>query len=135
MKINRRHFLRASGYAVGGISLSSPSAKALLSQLEPRNGSGKRIAILGAGMAGLTAGWERKNAGYDVTILEAQLHPGGRVHTIREGSPTTFTPRLVRDAFRKVTLSHWDGLSASDSNWSHSVLPVWRKWLSSKENG
>ena len=41
--------------------------------------------ILGAGLAGLSAGWHLKNAGHDVTILEAQLHPGGRVHTIREG--------------------------------------------------
>jgi monoamine oxidase len=28
---------------------------------------------------------ELTRAGHDVTILEAQLHPGGRVHTIREG--------------------------------------------------
>lgn len=43
------------------------------------------MVILGAGLAGLAAGWELKHAGHDVIILEAQLHPGGRVHTIREG--------------------------------------------------
>jgi monoamine oxidase len=50
-----------------------------------RQGSAQRVTILGAGLAGLAAGWGLKSAGHDVTILEAQLHPGGRVHTIREG--------------------------------------------------
>jgi monoamine oxidase len=31
------------------------------------------------------AAWELTRTGHDVIILEAQLHPGGRVHTIREG--------------------------------------------------
>jgi monoamine oxidase len=53
--------------------------------VEPRPTSGKRVVILGAGLAGLAAGLELRSAGHDVTILEAQLHPGGRVHTIREG--------------------------------------------------
>jgi monoamine oxidase len=50
-----------------------------------RQGKAKRVAILGAGLAGLAAGWDLKSAGHEVTILEAQLRPGGRVHTIREG--------------------------------------------------
>ena len=36
-------------------------------------------------MAGLAAGWKLHGAGYSVIILESQMHPGGRVHTIREG--------------------------------------------------
>lgn len=48
-------------------------------------GNSSTIAVLGAGLAGLAAAWELKRTGHDVTILEAQLHPGGRVHTIREG--------------------------------------------------
>jgi monoamine oxidase len=55
------------------------------SQAAPKNGRPLRVIILGAGLAGLSAGWELTRAGYDVTILEAQTHPGGRVHTIREG--------------------------------------------------
>jgi monoamine oxidase len=58
---------------------------ALPQNLAQRQGSAQRITILGAGLAGLAAGWELKGAGHDVTILEAQLHSGGRVHTIREG--------------------------------------------------
>jgi monoamine oxidase len=74
-----------AGFAVGGLSFPSRPSWALPQQVVKRPGSGKRVAILGAGLAGLAAGWELKHAGHDVTILEAQLHPGGRVHTIREG--------------------------------------------------
>ena len=35
-------------------------------------------------MAGLVSGYELTQAGHDVTILEAQLRPGGRVLTLRE---------------------------------------------------
>ncbi len=54
-------------------------------QPAPRTGSSRRVVILGAGLAGLSAGWQLKQSGHEVVILEAQLHPGGRVHTIREG--------------------------------------------------
>jgi monoamine oxidase len=85
MKLSRREFVRLSGFATGGLSLSANLGWALPQAVEPRHASGKRVVILGAGLAGLSAGWELRNAGHDVTILEAQLHPGGRVHTIREG--------------------------------------------------
>jgi monoamine oxidase len=85
MPINRREFLKRTGFAVGGLYLSEGPGWALPQNVSQRNGSGKRVTILGAGLAGLAAGWELKQAGHDVTILEAQLHPGGRVHTIREG--------------------------------------------------
>jgi monoamine oxidase len=85
MKVNRRAFVKLSGLAAGGLVLSPDLNWALPQSVEPRHTSGKRVVILGAGLAGLAAAWELKNAGHDVTILEAQLHPGGRVHTIREG--------------------------------------------------
>jgi monoamine oxidase len=80
--MNRRTFLRQSGAAalglyasrLGGLQVSAPA---------PRSGAAKKVAILGAGISGLAAGLELVKAGHDVTILEAQLRPGGRVYTLR----------------------------------------------------
>jgi len=85
MKLTRRKFVKCSALAVGGFSLASDLSWALPQETEKRGAGGKRVVILGAGLAGLAAAWELRGAGHDVTILEAQLHPGGRVHTIREG--------------------------------------------------
>jgi monoamine oxidase len=50
----------------------------------PESGTGtRRIVIVGAGMAGLTAGLLLKEAGHDVTILEGQNRLGGRILTYR----------------------------------------------------
>src|SRR5579864_1782013 len=85
MTIHRREFLKLAGLAAGGFSLSDLSGWALPQQHAQQQGRPLRVTILGAGLAGLSAGWELKRAGHNVTILEAQTHPGGRVHTIREG--------------------------------------------------
>ena len=46
---------------------------------------GKKIAILGAGISGLTAAYELEQAGYDVIVLEASFRAGGRNLTVRKG--------------------------------------------------
>jgi monoamine oxidase len=43
----------------------------------------RHVVIVGAGMAGLTAGLLLKEAGHRVTILEARNRLGGRVYTYR----------------------------------------------------
>src|SRR5262250_3388946 len=43
------------------------------------------IAIVGAGMAGLVAGWLLQRAGLQVRLYEASQRVGGRVKTLREG--------------------------------------------------
>jgi monoamine oxidase len=70
-KTNRREFLKILGAATAGVAVSSQSA---FGQRRKRT-----CVIIGSGLAGLAAGLKLKNAGWDVTILEARDRVGGRV--------------------------------------------------------
>ncbi|NJK44012.1 MAG: FAD-dependent oxidoreductase [Pleurocapsa sp. SU_196_0] len=65
---------------------SSTAAWAGPLPLAPGSGSGKTVAILGAGIAGLTSAYELTKAGYEVIVLEATERAGGRNLTARKGS-------------------------------------------------
>jgi monoamine oxidase len=49
-----------------------------------KDGKPKKVVIVGAGLAGLAAGYELKRAGHTPVILEAQQRVGGRVYTLRD---------------------------------------------------
>jgi monoamine oxidase len=49
----------------------------------PAGGAPRHVVIVGAGIAGLTAGLLLKEAGHRVTILEARNRLGGRIFTYR----------------------------------------------------
>jgi monoamine oxidase len=54
----------------------------------PANSQGrKRVLIVGAGIAGLVAGFELARQGHEPVILEAQNRVGGRVYTLRGFAP------------------------------------------------
>jgi len=78
--LNRRQFLQRGALAAAGVSLLPKNSigRALIS-VAP-----KRVVILGAGLAGMVAGYELSQLGHNVTILEARMRPGGRAHTLRE---------------------------------------------------
>jgi monoamine oxidase len=44
----------------------------------------RKIIIVGAGLAGLAAGYELLRAGHEPLVLEAQQRVGGRIYTMRE---------------------------------------------------
>lgn len=50
---------------------------------------GASVLILGAGLAGMTAAYELRNAGYRVQVLEYNARPGGRNWTLRGGDTYT----------------------------------------------
>src|SRR5215475_15806713 len=54
-----------------------------LAEIAPRMAE-KSVVVIGAGFAGLTAGWWLATHGFKVTVLEARNRIGGRVHTKRE---------------------------------------------------
>ena len=65
-----------------GLAAVTPASAANF-MLPPASGNGKRVVILGAGIAGLVSAYELKRAGYDVTVIEARDRVGGRSWTIR----------------------------------------------------
>ncbi len=82
--IDRRQFIKEISLSAAALALAPRFARA-----ERRGGirlmsAPKNVVILGGGLAGLAAGFELKQAGHNVTILEARKFPGGRVQTIRD---------------------------------------------------
>jgi monoamine oxidase len=92
--LSRRALLRLMTAMAGGAAalplIGSRRAYAETPDLPPDFGRGRSIAIVGAGVAGLTAGWKLANAGFKVTIYEATDRYGGR----------SLTPRPVRPEYR-----------------------------------
>ena len=81
--IGRRDFLACAAKTAAAMALLPPGTWDFREQLK-RRGPPKKIIIIGAGLAGLSAGFELTQAGHEVTILEAQTHAGGRAFSIRQ---------------------------------------------------
>lgn len=75
---SRREALRAALAAAGGLLCFEQSAATRQTRRLPR------VAVIGAGFAGLACADELATAGYDVTVLEARDRVGGRVVTYHD---------------------------------------------------
>lgn len=103
--MSRRQFLSTVGKIGGGaavfsvmgtLGLLSPETMKAADYEPPDKGvlnlsgrGGKKIVILGAGIAGMTAAYELGQAGFDCTILEARARSGGRIWSVRRGTTVT----------------------------------------------
>ncbi len=63
--------------------------------LNPGRESGKKVAIIGSGPAGLSASFHLRRLGHAVTVFEADCEPGGMM---RFGIPAYRLPREILDA-------------------------------------
>jgi monoamine oxidase len=93
--LTRRTFIEQFGL-VGGSTLAMTAMRSwdLMAQAGPRpvltgRPTGTRVVVLGAGVSGLTVGYELTKLGYDVKILEARDRVGGVNWTLRRGSTHT----------------------------------------------
>ncbi|MBO9641233.1 MAG: FAD-dependent oxidoreductase, partial [Siphonobacter aquaeclarae] len=90
--MTRREFIEKSGnsylaMAALGFLPEAPAKPFHLPRNEKPNG--KKIIILGAGLAGMSAAYELGKLGYDCTLLEARDRTGGRIWTVRKGTSET----------------------------------------------
>lgn len=77
MALLRRRELLA---ALAALACSAPPAP----RLRPaRSAARPRVVVVGAGIAGLAAAFALAERDHDVTVLEAQRRPGGRILTLR----------------------------------------------------
>jgi monoamine oxidase len=105
MSLTRRDLIqriaRLGGYSA---AFSTMQALGMMPQPGPSQlpslpfdfGRGKSVVILGAGIAGLVAAYELRNAGFKCTVLEARDRPGGRSWSVRRGSKVEFTDGTVQ---------------------------------------
>jgi monoamine oxidase len=79
--------------------LAVPEAYAGPPALPP--GRGRRVGIIGAGIAGMVLAWELRKAGFAPFVLEARARAGGRNWSLRGGDEIRET-----DSLQRVS---WDG--------------------------
>ena len=85
-------------------------------------GRGKKITIIGAGMAGLVSAYELGKAGFSCTILEARLRPGGRNWTVRGGDKIVQTDGSQQVAWPTAPHLYFNAGPARIPHHHHAVL-------------
>lgn len=79
--LTRRSFLRS---ALAGGATAALAGTGWARMRRRGSSDARRVIVAGAGLAGLTAALDLRDAGWDVVVLEARSRVGGRVHTLYE---------------------------------------------------
>ncbi|MFC3273561.1 FAD-dependent oxidoreductase [Agromyces mediolanus] len=98
----------APGTLQGALSSGRLAARSLVERAEP----GERVAVVGAGLAGLAAARVLQDEGFEVIVVEARTRIGGRIDSVEDaafGRPVELGPLFVDDDEELTAL-----LSASD---------------------
>ncbi len=84
MKLNRFEFLKNSAI---GITTLTAIDKLIAQAVVPEKKASptiKKVTIVGAGLSGLYSAYLLKNAGYEITIIEAKNRIGGRILSVTD---------------------------------------------------
>ncbi|MEM6520619.1 MAG: NAD(P)/FAD-dependent oxidoreductase, partial [Cyanobacteria bacterium P01_C01_bin.70] len=149
-RLGRRKFLKTAAAFGGGVMLTAGSQSCRSSILAQAIDAPK-IAIVGAGIAGLNAAYQLKKAGYRATIYEASSRVGGRMYTIHDaiGENTwvnlgaeyinsdhedmlilaeefnvPLLDRFTPEELALQNLYYFDGRTLSDAELGEALLPV-----------
>jgi monoamine oxidase len=135
--VSRRGFINLVGRNGGAAALySTLDAMGVLAApilyrspapLPQNSGRGIRIAVLGAGIAGMAAAYELRKAGYSCTVLEARDRPGGRIWTIRGGDTIAETDSTQRVAWDRQPHLYFNAGPARISQHHQLVLAYCRE--------
>ena len=90
---SRRDLLKMIGLAAGSSTMLHAMSSLGHARQSPYKGplelsgapQGRKVVVLGAGLAGMCAALELSNAGYEVQIIEYQKRAGGRCWTLKGG--------------------------------------------------
>jgi len=116
---SRRDLLRMIGVTAGSAAMYQAMSSLGFGAESPYRGpvdlqgapKGASVLILGAGMAGMSAAYELRNAGYQVQVLEFNGRPGGRNWTLRGGDSYTelggFTQQCAFDKDLYINPGPW----------------------------
>jgi monoamine oxidase len=81
---SRRRFLRDTGTGAAALMLAACAPRAAT---PAKAGDEREVAIVGAGIAGLTAAWRLRQAGIRARVYEASERVGGRMYSLRDHFP------------------------------------------------
>ena len=116
---SRRDLLAMVGKVAGGSAMYHAMTSLGFAQASPYAGpvrlegapKGATILVLGAGVAGLVAAYELRNAGYQVKVFEYNNRAGGRAWTLRGGDEYTelgsYTQRCEFDKGLYINPGPW----------------------------
>jgi len=122
--MKRRTFIEKFSLSIAPILMACGEESLANNPIKPKN---KSVVVIGAGISGLAAAKKLKEAGFEVTVLEAQAKIGGRLRTDRslgipfdEGASWIHGPKgnpitdLASQAGAKTFLTNDDSLVIYD---------------------
>jgi monoamine oxidase len=105
--MSRRQFVAGSAAVAAVAALDACTPRTPTTTPTPRRDDGTRpVLIIGAGIAGLTAGYRLRRAGIPVRIIEAQNRIGGRMYSLRnffaEGQVCELGGELIDTGHKRI---------------------------------